>query len=362
MASIGDVAARAGVSVATVSRALRGLANVAPSTRQRVLAAAEELDYIADPNASRLAAGHTRSIGMVVPFLSQWYFTQCVSGAEAVFASVGYDLLLYNVSGAAARQRFVENMPFRKRVDGIVAIDLPLTDEELAGLADADIPVVTVGIRRERFSSVAIDNVAAATAATRHLVNLGHTEIGLISSLPDDPAHFAVPTERREGYRRVLKEHALEVHPELEAPGNFSLEGGAEAMAQLLSAEHPPTAVFAQSDEMAIGAMKTVRDAGLTVGEDISLIGFDDHEVSRYVGLTTIAQPVIEQGEVAASTLLEHISTGAEEPRHIVMPTNLTVRGTTGPRRDAATRAGSAKPLAARPPAHEDESSPTASQ
>jgi LacI family transcriptional regulator, repressor for deo operon, udp, cdd, tsx, nupC, and nupG len=334
-ASIRDVADQAGVSVATVSRALRGLPNVAPSTRNRVLAAAAELRYIPDPNASRLAAGRTRTVGVVVPLFTQWFLTQVVAGAEGVLAAAGYDLLLFNVSGPEARNRFLERMPFRKRVDGLIAIDLPMSAAELEALERAGAPVVVVGIRTDRFPSVNVDNVGAGAAATRHLVNLGHDRIGLIANLPDDPMHFTAPLERRAGYQRVLAEAGAETRPELDVPGNFSLKGGAEAMAQLLSIERPPTAVFAESDEMALGALKTVRDAGLRVPGDMSVIGFDDHDIAGYTGLTTIAQPVMEQGEVAATLLLEEIARGGrdEPPTNVVLPTKLVVRTTTGPPR-----------------------------
>jgi LacI family transcriptional regulator, repressor for deo operon, udp, cdd, tsx, nupC, and nupG len=333
-ASIRDVADAAGVSVATVSRALRGLPNVAPSTRNRVLAAAADLRYIADPHASRLAAGRTRTIGVVVPLFTQWFLTQVIAGAEGVLNAAGYDLLLYNVSGAEARDRFLDRMPFRKRVDGLIAVDLPLTPAGLEALEMAGTPVAVVGIKTARFASVNIDNVAAGATATRHLANLGHARIGLIANLADEPMHFTAPLERRVGYQQVLAETGAEVRPELDVPGNFSLKGGAEAMAQLLSIGRPPTAVFAESDEMAIGALKTVRDAGLQVPGDVSIIGFDDHDIAGYTGLTTIAQPVMEQGELAATLLLEQIAGGrSTDPPAVVLPTKLVVRTTTGPPR-----------------------------
>jgi DNA-binding LacI/PurR family transcriptional regulator len=329
---INDVATRAGVSVATVSRALRGLPNVAPSTRRRVLDAARELDYVADPHASRLAAGRTRTVGMVVPYITQWFFTQVVSGAEAVLAAAGYDILLYNVGGSAGRDRFLATLPFRKRVDGIIVIDLPLDAAAQDLLATLGTPVVMVGVPSRIFPTVTIDNVAAGVAATRHLANLGHERIGLVSSLPDDPLGFAAPIERRRGYLRVLAERGLDLRPELDVPGGFSMSGGAEAMAALLSVAAPPTAVFAESDEMAIGALKTIRDAGLRVPEDLSVIGFDDHAMAEFVGLTTVAQPVVEQGEVAAQLFLDRLTSGgASPPPAVELPTKLRVRATTGP-------------------------------
>lgn len=336
-ASISDVAARAGVSVATVSRALRGLPNVAPSTRARVLDAARELDYVADPQASRLAAGRTKTIGMVVPMFTQWFFTQCVAGAEAVLVAAGYDVLLYNIAGTESRSRFVESMPFRKRVDGIIVIDLPLDEAEVGRLVDTDVPVVTIGHDAAAFPSVTIDNVAAGRAATEHLIALGHARIGLLSNLPDHPVTFTAPIERRRGYTEALTAHGLPVDPTLEAPGNFSLNGGAEAMATILATEPPPTAVFAESDEMAIGALKTLRDEGLKVPRDVSIIGFDDHEMAEYLGLTTIRQPVVALGEVGAGLLLEGLGDAVEaasnglDARSVVMPTELVVRATTGP-------------------------------
>lgn len=331
-ASITDVAAKAGVSVATVSRALRGLPNVASATRNRVREAAENLRYIADPHASRLAAGRTMTVGMVVPLFTQWLHTQVVAGAEAVLAGAGYDLLLYNVGGPDGRERFLTRMPFRKRVDGIVVIDLPLDEDEQTLLAEQGTPIVMVGVSSDRFATVAIDNHAAGAAATRHLTNLGHERIGLISNLPGNPLRFTAPAQRRAGYQEALAQAGLEARPELDVPGRFTLTGGADAMAQLLSTDRPPTAVFAESDEMAIGALRTIRDAGLRVPEDVSLIGFDDHDVAEFLGLTTMAQPAIAQGETAATLFLERLTLErTDPPARVLLPTRLRVRGTTGP-------------------------------
>lgn len=341
-ASIGDVAQLAGVSVATVSRAIRGLPNVSPATRDRVLKAAEELHYVAHPHASRLAAGRTMTVGMAVPLLTQWFFTQVVAGAEAVLAANGYDVLLYGVPDPRAMRRFVDDTQVSKRVDGLILVDLPLTDTELAELCERG-ALVTVGLAPQCAPSVTINNVDAAMTATRHLVNLGHRRIGLISHLPDQSLAFTAPLQRREGYERVLADAGIEVRDDLVVPGNFALQGGAEAMAQLLGVERPPTAVFAESDEMAIGALKTVRDAGLNVPGDISIVGFDDHEMAAFNDLTTIAQPAIQQGETAATLLLDLLrsppNAPADEVTSVVMPTRLVVRATTGPNRSVGMTA-----------------------
>jgi DNA-binding LacI/PurR family transcriptional regulator len=222
-------------------------------------------------------------------------------------------------------------------VDGLI-VNMALVEEDMELLTNLDLPVVTVETETACFASVGIDNVAAARTATRHLINLGHASIGIISGLREDPMRFLVPRQRTEGYRSALRECGIEVRPELDVPGNFSPAGGAEAMIDLLSVHQPPTAVFAFSDEMAIGALKTVRDMNLRVPGDVSVIGFDDHDISRYVGLTTVRQPVAEFGEIAASLLLKRLDgtdkPEEEDPPHIELNSQLVIRSTTGPPAD----------------------------
>jgi LacI family transcriptional regulator, repressor for deo operon, udp, cdd, tsx, nupC, and nupG len=329
--TIEDVARRAKVSVATVSRALRGLPNVAPSTRQRVMAVAAELEYVADPSASRLAGGSGRTVGLVVPMLGQWYYAKLFSGVEAVVAAADHDLLPFTLSGPGGISRFVETLPFRKRADGLIIVDAPLAVEDLRRVAASGAPVVTLGLASELAPGLVIDNAAASRLAVGHLTGLGHRRIALIGGLTDDPFHFSVPVDRYRGYRDALQAAGLEVDPSLVVPGNFSLEGGAEAMHVLLAHDDPPSAVFACSDEMAIGAMQVARDAGRRIPEDLSIVGFDDHDVAEYVGLTTIRQDVVGQGEQVASMLLDLLSGGAGTPERRVLPTRLVVRRTTAP-------------------------------
>ena len=331
MSTIEDVARRAKVSVATVSRALRGLPNVAPSTRDRVLAAASELSYVADPSASRLASGRSRTIGLVLPMLGQWFYAKVFSGVEAVSAAAGYDVLPFSLSGPGGVGRFVATRPFRKRVDGLLLIDAPLDQQQLALIRDSGVPLVTVGASCAGASSLMVDNLAAARAAVGHLTGLGHQRIAFIGGIEDDPFGFTVPVERRQGYLEALAAAGIEPDRTLAVPGNFSLEGGAEAMHRLLERDHPPTAVFCCSDEMAIGAMQVARDAGLRVPEELSVVGFDDHEVSEYIGLTTIRQDVAGLGERGATLLLDQLRGDLDEPVDERHPARLVVRHSTGP-------------------------------
>lgn len=330
-ASIEDVARRAGVSVATVSRALRGLPNVAPSTRERVIESAEALRYVADPHAARLATRRSATIGLVVPMLGPWYYAQVLSGAEGVLVAHGYDLLPFTVSGPQVRERFLRLLPFRKRVDGLVVADLAFSDDEWARLRSSGTSMVTLGVRHADLPSLTIDNVEAARAGVDHLLQLGHRQIGVITSLPDDPFRFTAPVQRVEGYAAALQDAGIEPQEQWRSPGGFSLRGGAEAMRRLLDQRAPPTAVFALSDEMAIGALQVARDEELDVPGDLSILGFDDHDVSEFVGLTTIRQDVVEQGEAAARLLLDVLDGRGRPCLHQVLPTQLVRRSTTGP-------------------------------
>lgn len=323
------MARRAGVSTATVSRALRGLPNVSADTRARVLQAALELDYVISPSASRLASGQTRSIGVVTPYLGRWFFGQVLSGAEEVLRAAGYDVLLYALPDETSRAGFFARMPLRRRVDGVLVLTLPMDDGEIGQLRALGVPLGSVGVPGPGVSCVSIDDAAAARVAVNHLVNLGHERIALIGGGPSEPIHFAVPHDRLAGYRGAMADAGLRVPAGYEADGAFTFAGGEAAMAGLLSLPIPPTAVFAESDEMAMGALRTIRHSGLRCPDDISIVGFDDHELAEMVDLTTIAQPVREQGRIAAQLLLDRIAGAQATDRQL--PTRIVTRASTSP-------------------------------
>lgn len=345
-ADIDAVARRAGVSTATVSRALRGLPNVSQQTRARVLAAARELDYVISPSASRLASGQTRSIGVVTPYLGRWFFGQVLSGAEEVLHAAGYDVLLYALPDEATRADFFARMPLRRRVDGVLILTLPMRDSELEQLAALGVPVASVGVPGPGVSCVSIDDAAAARVAVNHLVNLGHERIALIGGGQSEPIHFTVPHDRLAGYRGAMADAGLRVPAGFEADGAFTFAGGEAAMADLLALPTPPTSVFAESDEMAMGAMRTVRHSGLRCPDDISIVGFDDHELAEMMDLTTIAQPVHEQGRVASQMLLDRIAGAQASDRQL--PTRIVLRSSTSPPRGGRAARAQGRPAGSR--------------
>lgn len=336
--TIEKVAERAGVSVATVSRALRGLPNVSPKTRDRVVSVAAMLNYRPDPNAARLAAGRTRTIAVGVVAIPIWYTGQVVSGIEAVLTSRGYDLTLLLIADDRVRARAFGDVGggVSKRADGAIIVDLVPTGADRALLEEHRVPWVMVGADCATIDSVVIDNAEGAMLATRHLLELGHRSIGLISG---GPAAFPAssPPQRRAGFLRALSQSGVRFDPKAERVGDFSALGGYEAMQTLLDLDERPTAVFAMSDEMAMGAIKACVDAGLSVPEDISVVGFDDVDWAFTMGLTTVRQDATELGAIAARLMIERLAGTPSGPdcerRLVTVPTELVVRTSTAPPR-----------------------------
>jgi DNA-binding LacI/PurR family transcriptional regulator len=356
---IDDVARLAGVSTATVSRALRGLPPVSESTRRRVLAAAEQLGYTASPSASRLAGGKTGTVAVVVPRITSWFFATVVEAAEETLHQAGYDLLLYNLGGREQiRQRLLRTANLHKRADAVMLVATPIHASDLPVVTGRVLPGVTVssGTVIPGWPCVRIDDVLAARTATEHLLALGHRRIAHISGDDSDELAFTTHLDRRRGYREALLAAGITPDPRLDIEAQFTVHGGRRATEELLRRGVPPTAIFAACDEMAMGAMARLRQAGLRVPQDVSVIGVDDHSLAAVVGLTTVAQPAAEQGRLAAAMLLDPLdgttrgigaglvtrrepglaNLGGTEPASqpaelVILPTRLVVRESTGP-------------------------------
>lgn len=332
--SIGDVARAAGVSTASVSRSLRGLSGVSEVTRSRVENIARELGYAISPGASSLRSGRTGNVAVVTPFVDRWFFGRALGGVESVLQDADHRLVLYSLHGSScARQRLFADRVMHRKVDAVLVMCLALEAQEVEALRSLNVPVALLGARAPGFWSVGINDFGGAQQAVRHLIHLGHERIAFIGGSRDEPLHFTAPVDRRKGYLQTLNEAGLEVDSSLDIASDFTVSGGDQAMAALLGLTRPPTAVFAASDEMAFGALRVLRDSGLRVPQDISIIGFDDHEMSHLVNLTTITQPVAQLGAAAAQALVDTLEQLDRPAAETFLPTRLTVRGTTGPPR-----------------------------
>ncbi|MEA5052203.1 MAG: LacI family DNA-binding transcriptional regulator, partial [Propionicimonas sp.] len=277
--SIEDVARVAGVSTATVSRALRGLPNVTPATRDAVLEIAARLGYVPSRSASALASGRTRTVGLVAPSVSRWFFATAFEGAEHTLRQAGFDALLYSLPESPVPRKPFDPDVLRGRVDAVLVASLSFSADEVERLRSLGMPAVFVSVQQPGFGFVGIDDRAAAVQATRHLLDLGHRVIGHIGGRRADQAPYSPTTRRREGWLRTLAAAGLESEG-LDVEGDFTAWGGHDSALALLQRRPDLTAIFAASDEMAMGAIKAVRGRGLEVGVDVSIIGLDGHSLA----------------------------------------------------------------------------------
>lgn len=334
-ARIEDVAREAGVSTATVSRALRGLPNVSEETRNSVTSVAQRLGYVVSRSASRLATGRTLAVAVIAPFMERWFFAQAVSAIETELRQSGFDALLIGLSQPDEGRPSFEPAALRGRVDAVVVLTVPVTGEELDGIRRLGLPTVFVGAAVSGAMSVRIDDITVARIATEHLLELGHTQIAYVGGDPQQPINFSAPADRRAGWLAAMRSAGLEPPHAHEAVGHFTAAGGLVAGQRLLALKRRPTGIVCASDEMALGVLAAARRAGLQVPHDLSVVGVDGHELGELAGLTTVVQPVAEQGALAARMVLAALrGESSRRSEHVVLPVHLAVRDTTAALRD----------------------------
>ncbi|MEL0260831.1 MAG: LacI family DNA-binding transcriptional regulator [Aquiluna sp.] len=339
MVGIIEVANLAGVSTATVSRALNGKSHVSARARERVLKAAQELGYVASSSAYTLATGRAKNIGVVLPFVEPWFFSAVLEGVLNALVSRGYDVTLYSLSGGTDhRQRVFEDLVLRKRVDGVLTVALKLSDKELSNLTALKKPIVGIGGPIPGARSISIDDEGAGRLATQHLISLGHTEIGMISGNPASEMDFHQPYLRKTGYHEALLDANLDFKEQWMAEADFTIGGGYYAAKQMLGdPRNAPTAIFCASDEMGFGAIQAARDLGLRVPQDISVIGLDGHPLGEFYGLSTINQKTAEQGAHGANWIVDILESGDDRQLQnfeqlSTWPIDLEVRSSTARR------------------------------
>jgi len=325
MADIRTVAAAAGVSIATVSRVLKTPDVVTKATRDKVLAAVEATGYRPNALASGLRRSKSDNIVVVVPYIQNPFFSGVIQGIEGVAFAEGYQVLLGESQNDQQRLDSYAAMLRSKTADGLILLGAALPSQ-----LDDKTPLVLACeyFPDQRIPAIRIDNVAAAKAATEHLLSLGHKRIGKIAG----PLDNQLSRDRLNGYRAALAESDIAYDEGLVAEGAFDVESGHSAMTRLLDLKAPPTAVFSSSDEMAIGALKAAREHGMRVPEDLSVVGFDGIRFADFCDppLTTMVQPNVEIGAAAARMMISILRGGEPAPEDIVLPAQLLVRQSTG--------------------------------
>lgn len=331
MAGIADVAARAGVSKATASRALSGSGYVSEDTRVRVRAAAEALGYVPSAGAVGLATGRTQNIGVVMPYVNRWFFAEVLEGIQQTLLTHGLDLTLYDAKpGTTGRARIFGDFLARKRFDGLIAVGLDPADHELDQLTQIGRPIVSVVGEGDQTSIVAVDDDSAARRATQHLITLGHTDIAFLGGGDRGGTQWAhVDQQRLAGYRRSMEEAGL-AEFERHIASDVTLPGGYAVAADLLGdTRGRPTGIVAVCDEVAIGAIIAARRLGIAVPSALSIVGIDDHEFAEMFSLTTLQQIPREQGAAAVELLLAEIADPARPRTRELMHARMIVRTST---------------------------------
>ncbi|WP_309103511.1 LacI family DNA-binding transcriptional regulator [Microbacterium sp.] len=332
MSTIADVAARAGVSKATASRALSGRGYVSESTRLRVADAARELAYVADSTATSLATGRTHAVGVIVPSVERWFFAELIEGIQGALLEHAYDLALYSApDGSDTRSAVFDAVLPRRRFDGLIAAGIQPGSDELDRLLQLGRPLVSVGAYGEGSSTVSIDDAAAARIATEHLIDLGHTVIGFIGGSAESHGHSFGDGRRLAGYHEAMQAAGLGAHMHA-VPSPPTMPGGYQASVDLLGdRRRRPSAVIGVCDEAAIGAIIAARRLGIAVPTELSVVGIDDHQHAEMFSLTTIRQQPREQGREAVRLLRRLLERPDGAIERVVAASALVVRNSTSP-------------------------------
>jgi LacI family transcriptional regulator len=328
-----DVARRAGVSQAMVSYVINNNdVTITDETRQRILAAMDELGYVPNIMARRLRARKTNTIASIIPDITNPFYPAFERGIQDTVNHYGYDLVIYNTDGRAERERKCIDSLRQGQVDGIVGVFFHLRSNDLIPLIERQIPIVRLEARGKAPSELAldnifIDNIAASASAVDFLVDMGHQRIAMLTSY-EGPSRF-----RERGYRQALETHHIAFDEALLSYGEYSEDGGYLAMSNLLRNGIRPTAVFAADDLMAMGAIVAIREFGLSIPGDIAVMGFDDIPTAKlvYPSLTTVAQFQRDVGRRAAEMVMERLT--QELPaggRSVEMPFQIIARQSTG--------------------------------
>jgi LacI family repressor for deo operon, udp, cdd, tsx, nupC, and nupG len=325
MVRIADVAKMANVSTATVSRVISNAGTVKKETADKVLEAINKLNYKPNMLARQLRRLETKTIIVIIPDITNTFFSNVLRGIESVATEYAYQVLLGDAQNIVERESSYLAVLGEKKADGVILLTAR-TDQRALEEISKEFPVVLACeyFEGSNLPTVSIDNISSARKATEHLISLNHKRIGHISG----PLKVVVGRDRLKGFNQAMAQHGLFVDPLLVQEGDFSYASGFNLMKKLLTLEVPPTAVFTANDEMAMGAIKAAKSKGFKVPEDLSVVGFDDIKFASIFepALTTIAQPTFDMGKKAMELLLKLINNKELEKNQIILADELIVR------------------------------------
>lgn len=326
--TIYDVAQRAGVSITTVSRMLNAPDKVGAETRDRILAAIDELGFVPKAEARARALRQTGRIGVITPFFTAPSFVQRLRGIAAALTKENYELVIYTVESASHLENYFASIPLTGNLDGLVIMSLPISDANVRRLESHNIPTVLIEYPHSALSCVEIDDVAGGRLAAEYLIHKGHRRIAFLgdTDLPEYAIHPV--SQRLVGFRQVLAEAKIELPENFVRLAPYTQEQTRQVAAELLNLSQPPTAIFAATDFQALGVLKAARQLNIRVPEQLAVVGFDDLDMAEYADLTTIRQHLDESGRLAVEILLSRIADPSRPAQQIHLPLTLVERET----------------------------------
>ncbi len=326
--TIYDVAKQAGVSITTVSRMLNAPDKVNSKTRERVLAAIDQLSFVPKAEARARAMQHTGRIGVISPFFTAPSFIQRLRGVAETLSPENYELVIYTVDSNDHFQGYLSSLPLTGNLDGLIILSLSVDDSQVRRLIDHGLPTVLIEYPHPKLNCVEIDDVEGGYMATTYLLEKGHRRIAFLGDT-DLPEYSIHPVSLRlRGFRRALKEARIKVPDTFVRLAPYSQEQTRKVAKELLNLPAPPTAIFAATDFQALGVLKAARQLGFKVPDQLAVIGFDDLDIAEYFDLTTISQHLDESGRLAVELLLAQIESPSRPPRHVKLPLTIVERQT----------------------------------
>jgi DNA-binding LacI/PurR family transcriptional regulator len=323
-----EVAENAKVSIATVSRVLNSPEKVNEATRARVLAAIDRLGYVPKAEVVARARKDHGRIGVLAPFFTLPSFVERLRGVANALDDSPYELAIYNVDSSARRDGYLATLPLTRRLDGLIIMALPFDEAAAERLLKHQLETVLIEFSQEPFSSIRIDDRAGGRLAGEYLLGRGHRCCAFVgdADLPD----YAIHTSdwRLAGYQEALAAAGIILPDEYLALAPHSRENARLLAHRLLDLPEPPTAIFAASDNQAVGVLKAARERGLSIPKELAVMGFDDVDIADYIGLTTIRQPLEESGRVAVDLLLARLVDPSRPPQRTRLPVSLVRRET----------------------------------
>jgi DNA-binding LacI/PurR family transcriptional regulator len=327
--TIYDVAQAAGVSIATVSRVLNSPHQVHETTRQRVMAAVDQLGFVPKAEAMARARRRYQRVGVLAPFFTVHSFVQRLRGVASVLDGSPYELVVYNVDTPEHCRNYLETLPVVQRLDGLIIMSLRVSERNVERFVQQQLPTVLIETTHPALSSVGIDHVAGGQLAADYLLAKGHRRLAYVGGDSEIPGYTLHTSELRlAGFRRRIYEAGINLPEGYVRSSQNSIEHARQQAHSLFDLPKLPSAIFAASDSLALGVLKALRERGLRAPDDVAVMGFDDLEIADFVGLTTISQSLDESGRIAVELLLTRVAEPARPVQQISLPLRVIERET----------------------------------